>query len=69
MLRRHNIDVKLLPYQYNMTCMPKKEIIGDDMLHTELGYIMHFNGLPNKDTSVPFWMEKTYKYLFEEAHG
>ena len=63
MLRRHDIDIKLLSYEYNMTCMPKKEIINDDMLFTELGYVFHFNGLPDKDKSVPYWMEKTYKYL------
>ena len=63
MLRRYIIDIKLLSYEYNMTCMPKKEIINDDMLFTELGYVFHFNGLPDKDNSVPYWMEKTYKYL------
>ena len=68
MLRRHNIDIKLLPYEYNMTCMPKKEIIGEDMLHTKVGYVMHFNGLPEKHTSVPFWMKKTYEELYEKNH-
>jgi hypothetical protein len=65
MLKRHNIDVKLLPYEFNMTCMPKKEIIGDDMLHTKIGHVMHFNGISNKEINVPLWMEKTYKYLYE----
>tara|TARA_R110002051_G_scaffold325622_1_gene429460 strand:- start:3540 stop:4280 length:741 start_codon:yes stop_codon:yes gene_type:complete len=65
MLRKHNIDINLLPWKYNMTCMPKREIIGDDMLHTKMGYVMHFNGLPDKDKSVPYWMEKTYKCLYD----
>jgi lipopolysaccharide biosynthesis glycosyltransferase len=64
MLRRHNIDVKLLPYKYNATCMHKKELIGEDMLHTKLTYVMHFNGLPNKKQTVPHWMKKTYEYLY-----
>ena len=64
MLKRHNIDVKLLPYEYNMTCMPKKEIIGDDMLHTRIGHVMHFNGLPDKEKSVPVWMEATWRHLY-----
>jgi len=63
-LTLQNIDVKLLPYKYNMGCMPKKEIIGEDMLHTKLGWVMHFNGLPDKDKSVPFWMKKTFDYLW-----
>ena len=30
-----NVDVKLLPYKYNMGCMIKKEILADDMLFTK----------------------------------
>ena len=59
-----NIPVKLLSYKYNMTCMLKKEILADDMLHTKIGWVMHFNGLPDKEKSVPYWMEKTYRYLY-----
>jgi lipopolysaccharide biosynthesis glycosyltransferase len=66
MLRKHNIGLKLLPWKYNMTCMPKREVLGEDMLHTKMGYVMHFNGLPDKDNSVPYWMEKTYKYLYND---
>lgn len=64
MLRRHNIDYKILPYQYNMTCMPKKEILDENLTFTKCGWVYHFNGLPNKDISVPYWMEKTYKTLY-----
>jgi hypothetical protein len=63
-LNLKNIPVKLLSYKYNMTCMLKKEILADDMLFTKLGWVYHFNGLPNKDLSVPHWMEKTYRYLY-----
>ena len=59
-----NIPVKLLSYKYNMTCMLKKEILADDMLHTKTGWVMHFNGLPDKEKTVPYWMEKTYRYLY-----
>lgn len=66
MLHHNKIDLKILPYKYNMSCMPKKEIIGDDMLFTKLGYMYHFNGLPgNKEEVVPYWMKKTYEYLYE----
>ena len=63
-LRKQNIDVKLLPYRYNMGCMLKKEIIADDFLFTKLGRIYHFNGIPNKDEQVPLWMKKTFDYLY-----
>ena len=66
MLRHHDIDLKLLPWKYNMGGMAKREILGDDMLHTKMGYVMHFNGLPGKkEEVVPLWIEKTYKYLYE----
>ena len=62
MLKKHNIGRKLLPYEFNMSCMLKKEILGDDMLHTKLGHVSHYNGLPEKENSVPYCIEKTYKY-------
>jgi hypothetical protein len=65
-LTLQDIDVKLLPYRYNMSCMPKKEILAGDMLHTKLGWVMHFNGLPDKDKSVPFWMKKSFEYLWSK---
>ena len=66
MIHKNNIDLKILPYKYNMTCMPKKEILGEDMLFTKLGYVYHYNGIPDKETSVPFWMKKTYEELYEK---
>ena len=65
MISMFNVPLKILPYKYNMTCMVKPEIIGEDMLFTKLGYIYHYNGLPEKEKTVPFWMEKTYRYLYE----
>ena len=65
LLRQENVDVKALSYKFNMSCMFAKEIVNDQLQHTEAGYIMHFNGIPDKDISVPYWMEKTYKYLYD----
>lgn len=64
LLRRENIETKTLPYRYNMSCMASKEIVGLEMIHTKMGYVMHFNGMPDKDKTVPYWMEKTYKELY-----
>ena len=66
LLKRENIETKELPYRFNMSCMAAKEIVGPEMVHTKMGYVMHFNGLPDKDQSVPYWMEKTYKYLYND---
>ena len=65
LLRRENVDVKALSYKFNMSCMFAKEIVNEQLQHTEAGYVMHFNGIPDKDISVPYWMEKTYKYLYD----
>ena len=64
LLELENIDVKLLPYEYNMGNMPAKEILDDELTFTKIGYIYHFNGIPDKEKSVPFWMKKTYDHLF-----
>jgi len=67
MLQMNDIDVKLLPYEYNMTDMPRKEILNNDLTMTNVGWIYHFNCIPNnKDNQATYyWMEKTYKELYE----
>ena len=59
-----DVDTKALPYSFNMSCMCSKEILNENMQHTKAGHVMHFNGIPDKDVSVPYWMEKTYNYLY-----
>lgn len=65
LLRREKVEITQLDYRFNMVCMLAKEILDDRMDFTNIGYVMHFNGLPDKDKTVPYWMEKTYKYLYE----
>ena len=55
-------ELKLLPWKYNMTNMNVREIIGEDMLHTKIGYIMNFNSLSNQ--LIEPWMLKTYRHLY-----
>jgi len=48
-----------------MTCMMKKEILTlEDMLFTKVGWVYHFNGIPEKEKNVPLLMKKTYEYLY-----
>tara|TARA_R100000388_G_scaffold84484_1_gene63529 strand:- start:537 stop:1295 length:759 start_codon:yes stop_codon:yes gene_type:complete len=67
MLQIKNIETKLLPYEFNMTDMPRKEILNHDLTMTKIGWVYHFNCIPNnKDNQATyFWMEKTYKELYE----
>lgn len=71
LLDQQNIEIKHLPYYYNMMEMQLKEIVDRDFLFTKLGWVYHFNaGLPAPPTGEPegeYWMRETYKYLYNEA--
>jgi lipopolysaccharide biosynthesis glycosyltransferase len=57
------VDYKVLGYEWNMQDMMRFEVLGDDMLHTRYGYVSHYNaGTP---PSSQYWIEKTYKHLYE----
>jgi len=56
-------DYKVLEYEWNMQDMMRFEVLNEDMLHTKYGYVSHYNaGTP---PSSQYWIEKTYKYLYE----
>jgi lipopolysaccharide biosynthesis glycosyltransferase len=56
-------DYKILGYEWNMQDMNRSELIGDHMLHTQYGYICHFNA--GIKPTPGYWIEKTYKFLYE----
>ncbi len=60
------IDVKHLPYEFNMCDMNRKEILSEDLLFTKLGWIFQFNCIPNnKDNELTdYWMKKTYNHFY-----
>jgi len=60
------VDFKWLPYEYNMCDMVRKEILGDDMMFTDWGWIYQYNSIPNnkEDRLTLHWMKKTYEYLY-----
>jgi len=61
-----DVDFKWLPYEYNMCDMVRKEILGDDMLFTDWGWIYQYNSIPNnkEDKLTLHWMKKTYEHLY-----
>lgn len=65
LLQSWNIDVKVLPYEYNMQDMARKEIL-NNLLFTQIGYIYHFNAIPNNVDSklTNHFMERTYEKLY-----
>ena len=68
LIHLENIDYKLLPYEYNMADMVRKEILTEDLLFTKVGWIYHFSGIPNNtnNTLTYHWMKKTYEALYEK---
>ena len=65
-IQKEKIDMKLLSYKFNMQDMFRKEILTDDLLFTKLGWVYHFNAIPNNvDSQLTIhWMKKTYEYFY-----
>ena len=66
-LNINNIDYKILPYEYNMQDMARKEILDNELTFTKIGWVYHFNAIPNNHNAeqTMYWMKKTYKELYE----
>jgi hypothetical protein len=66
LIHKENIEFKLLPYEFNMCDMARKEILGNDLLFTKLGWIYQFNCIPNnKDNQLTnHFMKKTYEHFY-----
>ena len=66
LLKIENVDLNLLPYEYNMCDLPTKEILDEQLTMTKVGWIYHYNAIPNNhDASLTmYWMKKTYEHLY-----
>lgn len=69
LLRKAKIETTILSYKFNMNNLATKECLNEEMLHTRAGYVMHFNNMPDSTNSVPYWIEKTYNYLYESRNN
>jgi len=71
LLRKHNIDLKLLPWEFSMSDMARKEILDDDMTFTKCGWIYQYNAIPDNHDArrTADWMKKTYEYFYGEYNG
>jgi hypothetical protein len=70
MLVRHNDwKVKLLPYQFNMQDLQRKNVLDDRMLFTEISGVYHFNAVTGGSEQVNYWMQKTFRYLYENQRN
>jgi hypothetical protein len=64
-IHKNNTDLKLLPYDYNMIDLPRREILDEDMTFTKCGWIYQYNCIPNNSNNEAtyYWMKKTYEYF------
>ena len=65
LLNKEKIDYKILPYEFNMQDLARKEILDNDFTFTKLGWVYHFNAIPQQFPQTAYWMEKTYEKLYK----
>ena len=70
LVNKLKIDYKLLPYEFNMVDMARKEILNEDLLFTKIGWIYQYNAIPNNTDSkwTNHYMKKTYEHFYGELN-
>ena len=66
MCQIENVDMKFLPYEFNMQDLHRREALNENMPYLNMGYIFHFNAIPNNgdNSKTMHWMETTYNKLY-----
>ena len=69
-LQEQNIDMKLLPYEFNMTDLVRKEILDEALTFTKIGWVYHYCAIPNNHNqeATLYWMKKTYEHFYGELN-
>jgi hypothetical protein len=57
--------LELLPYQFNMHDLPRKNVLDVRMQFTQIPGIYHFNAIPGGPEQSNFWLKKTYDFLYD----
>ena len=73
----HEIELKLLPNCYNLQDLFRKNLLhipgrswwSDSLLYLDAGWIYHFNSIPQGERDTKYWIERTYKELYEEIEN
>ena len=51
-------------FRKNLLHIPGHSWFPDELRFLEAGWIYHFNAIPQNDRHVSYWMERTYKELY-----
>lgn len=73
LVQQHSINTKHLPEAYNLQDLFRKNLLhipshswfADELRFLDAGYVYHFNAIPQNNRHVSYWMERTYKTLYE----
>lgn len=73
LLHREQVPVSYFPVSYNLQDLFRKDLLHipghswfpDELLFLNAGWIYHFNAIPQNPRHVSYWMERTYKELYE----
>jgi len=71
--QRENIKVNYLPECYNLQDLFRKNLLHipghawwkDELIFLDAGWVYHFNAIPQNPRHVSYWMERTYKELYD----
>ena len=63
LVQQQNTKVQILPYQFNMTSLQRKNILDDRMLFTNIHGIYHFNAVEGGPEMVNYWLHKTFNFI------
>lgn len=63
-VQRSQVDLTILPYQFNMQDLERKNILDDRLLFTTIPGIYHFNAVSGGLDQVNYWMKRTYDYFY-----
>tara|TARA_R100000908_G_C3756178_1_gene150808 strand:+ start:1029 stop:1799 length:771 start_codon:yes stop_codon:yes gene_type:complete len=73
LVSQNKIPTLYLPECYNLQDLFRKNLLHipnhswfkDDLKFLEAGWVYHFNAIPQNPRHVNYWMERTYKELYE----
>tara|TARA_R110000803_G_scaffold197578_1_gene261159 strand:+ start:202 stop:966 length:765 start_codon:yes stop_codon:yes gene_type:complete len=73
LVSNEGVNKKYLPECYNLQDLFRKSLLHipghswfkDELGFLEAGYVYHFNAIPQNERHVAYWMERTYKELYE----
>lgn len=72
MLQKRGIETTKLSEEYNLQDLFRKNLLhipghswwSDELHFTKAGWVYHFNAIPKNPRDVAYWMERTYKQLY-----